>query len=136
MLDMNRSFYFILTLILLVTCSMASAQKGGYKLSFKIKGLNNAECYLANYYGNKQYIKDTAVTNASGEFTFSGDEALGGGIYLVVTPSKKYFEVVIDHDQHFYMECDTLDFVSSMVVNESEDNKNFYNYLKFLKLKI
>lgn len=127
--------FFILTALIALMSASAFSQKGGYNLSFKIEGLKNVECYLANYYGNKQYIKDTAQTNVNGEFVFTDTEALGGGIYLVVMPGQKYFEIVVDADQHFHMECDTLDYVKSMKVTGSDDNELFYGYLNFISLK-
>ncbi|NNM16036.1 MAG: DUF5106 domain-containing protein, partial [Bacteroidia bacterium] len=126
--------FFLSTLIALFSIN-AYSQNGGYNLSFTIEGLNNVECYLANYYGNKQYLKDTAQTNAKGEFTFKSKEALGGGIYLVVMPGQKYFEIVVDADQEFHMQCDTLDYVKSMKVSGSEDNELFYGYLKYISTK-
>ena len=33
---------------------------GKYSIKIKVNGLKDTVCYLANYYGDKQYLKDTA----------------------------------------------------------------------------
>ncbi len=107
----------------------------GYSIKVRIKGLSNTKCYLGNYYGDKQYVKDTVKVDANGKFTFEGKERLPGGIYLIITPEKKYFEVLITDEQHFSMETDTLDFIHHMKIKDSEENTLFYNYLSFISTK-
>ncbi len=131
----------ILTLLLAITFTNCFAEsalhlkhspagKGGYKISGNIKELSNVDVYLGNYYGDKQYLKDTAHTDASGNFVFEGKETLPGGIYLVVTPRKTYFELIIDKVQTFSFATDTADFIADMKIKGSEDNILFYEYLK------
>jgi len=43
-----------------------SADASGYDIKVKIKGLKDKVCYLGNYYGDKQYIKDTVRTDSKG----------------------------------------------------------------------
>lgn len=106
-----------------------------YNIQVKVKGLGAKDtCYLAYYYGDKQYVKDTAVADAKGQMTFTGKEKLDGGIYLVVLPSKKYFEVLVT-EQQFALETDTSDFVKNMTVKNSNENKVFYDFLKFIAQK-
>ena len=126
---------FASAFIALLCCNSVCTKRRIQHLVLKVEGLSNVECYLANYYGNKQYLKDTAQVNANGEFTFEDEEALGGGIYLVVMPGQKYFEIVIDDDQHFHLECDTLDYIKSMKVTGSNDNQLFYGYLNYVSGK-
>src|SRR5476651_289973 len=71
------------------------SKKTTYNLKFKVNGLKDSACYLANYYGDKQYIQDTARMDSKGNFTFEGTKELSGGIYLVVLPGKKYFEIIL-----------------------------------------
>ena len=104
--------------------------KPGYQIKGNIKGITNADVLLANYYGDKQYLKDTAHADAAGNFVFEGKKTLPGGIYLVVTPRKNYFEIIIDKEQFFSFETDTLNFIKSMKIKGSADNILFYDYLK------
>src|SRR5271170_6023422 len=100
---------------LIIFCAIGIASFAGtdpaYSLKIKVAGVKDSMCYLANYYGDKQYIHDSARSDAMGRYVFEGKEKLPGGIYLFVLPSRKYFEVLIDHDQNFTMETDTIDMV-------------------------
>ncbi len=109
----------------------------GYNIKISAKGLKEGDkCLLANYYGDKQYIKDSARADAKGEVLFKGKEKLAQGIYLFVPPSKnKYFDFVMDADQNFALETDTLDYVKYMKTKGSEENKFFYDYQNFMSAK-
>jgi peroxiredoxin len=120
--------------MLAFTPSMLPAQNA-YNIKVRLDGLKNTECYLANYFGDKQYLKDTAKVDAQGWATFTGKEKLPGGIYLIVTPSKKYFEVIIDKEQDFTVETDTITMVKSMKVKGSKENMLFYDYLNYIEKK-
>ena len=117
----------------LIFFSFINADKlPAYSLKFKINGLKAKDTiFLANYFGDKQYLKDTAIVNAKGEFTFEGKEKLPGGIYLIVLPGKQYFEIIVN-EQNFGMETDTKDYTKNMKVINSQENKAFYEYLNFV----
>lgn len=123
-----------LFLALLMTYTVSAfGQKEGYELKFKMEGCPEGTAILAYYYGNKQYIKDSTKIDASGSFTFKGDEALDQGIYiLVMPPDNKYFELMIDADQLFSMSSKYATPVKSMKVTGSEENKRYYTYLNFI----
>lgn len=102
-------------------------------MEFNIEGCKPGNVVLAYYYGNKQYIKDSTRVDESGKFVFNGDEALDQGIYIVVLPpDNKYFEVIVDADQHFSMTSKYDTPVKSMKVSGNEENARFYKYLQFL----
>jgi thiol-disulfide isomerase/thioredoxin len=128
-----------LRLILAFACfSLAfvnSVNAQGYEIKIKVNGLKDTLCYLANYYGDKQYIKDSAMVNNIGNITFKGAEPLAGGIYLFVFPNKTYFEIMVDKSQFFSMECDQFDVINTMKVKGSQENSEFYNYLQFIGVK-
>ncbi len=113
--------------------SFAGGEKG-YNIQFKINGLPDKTCKLAYYFADKQYLKDTVIAQ-NGAFVFKGDEALPPGIYIVILPNNQYFELMIDNDQDFKMETDTGAYVTNMNVTGSDDNKLFYDYLKFINPK-
>ncbi|NTW33010.1 MAG: redoxin domain-containing protein [Bacteroidetes bacterium] len=111
------------------------AEKPKYTINVKIDGLKDTVCYLGNYYGDKQYIKDTAKIDSKGNCVFSGDDVLPGGIYLIIVPSKKYFEFIINNDMFFSMETDTSDFINDMKIKGSPENQLFYDYFRFINIK-
>ena len=108
---------------------------GKYSIKIKVNGLKDTVCYLANYYGDKQYLKDTAEVDKKGNFTFEGNSKLEGGIYLIVLPKNKYFEAIITNEQNFSMETDTGDFVTNMKIKNSTENTVFYEYLQYVHVK-
>ncbi|GAB4421108.1 MAG: hypothetical protein OHK0039_35510 [Bacteroidia bacterium] len=115
--------------------AVAALAQPGYKIDIEVKGFGGNQALLAYYYGDKQYVKDT-VPVSNGSFSFSGDEALDGGMYLVVLPPKNnYFELVIDKDQHFSLATDTADFVRNMKIKGSKDNELFYQDLIYIATK-
>ena len=128
-----------LKVFLIIFCAMTIASFAGtdpaYSIKIKVAGVKDSMCYLANYFGDKQYIHDSARSDAMGRYVFEGKEKLAGGIYLFVLPTRKYFEILIDHDQNFSMETDTLDLVKDMKIKGSNDNKVFYDYLNFITSK-
>ena len=116
---------------LLAFCSTGYSQKNGYQIIVHIPAMKDTPCYLANYYGDKQYIQDTVRSDASGTVVFEGREQLPGGIYLFVFPDKRYFEMLVDKEQYFSMETTWEDPINNMKVKGSKDNDLFYQYLKF-----
>ena len=76
----------------------------GYKIQIQIDGITDSVCYLANYYGDKVYLTDTAKVGKKGIFIFEGDEPLPGGIYILAGQSNnQYFEFLVDKEQKFYI---------------------------------
>ncbi len=109
--------------------------QSGYRIKVNINGFNENEMYLAYYYGDKQYIRDTVLRNDNGSFLFQGEEELPGGVYLVVLPpDNKYFEILIDKDEQQYtVNTNIEDFIYlTLFQGQSEDNRLLYKYLKYL----
>ena len=128
-------------LILLITLttfvfSNSSAQSfsnNGYKIEGEITGLQDAEIILAYYFGGKQYAKDTAISK-NGKFIFSGKENLEGGMYLVVLPEQKWFDIIIS-EQRFKFKTSLNDLIGNMSFVNSKENTPFYKYLNFINSK-
>jgi hypothetical protein len=120
-------------LFAIVSTSLLSAQDNGYDIRIRIKGLHkDTVCYLANEYGEKQFIRDTAKADASGQLVFSKNEKLHGGIYFLVISKRRTFDFLIDQVQKFSMETDTANYIKNMKIKGSEDNKLFYEYMDYI----
>jgi len=120
-------------LLLLLICTISNAQKKDeHLLEFKINGIQNDTVYLANYYGDKLYYRDTAIADANGSFQFT--EEYDGGIYAVVVPGPKYFEFLMN-EPAFSMETDIVDFNKNMKIHGSKENSLFFDYIDFLATK-
>ncbi len=64
------------------------AQKTGYQIIVQVPTLKDSTCFLARYYGDKQYLIDTVKSDHTGTAVFSGREKLAGGLYLFVFPTR------------------------------------------------
>lgn len=126
---MKKAVLFLITLLLTLP-SFAQKNKA-YELKFKVNGVKDTTVYLANYFGEKLYYKDTATANAKGEFVFDGPTKLPVGKYAVVTPGPRFFEIFVE-EQRFYMETDTVDFNARMLIKDSPNNKLLYDYIHFI----
>jgi thiol-disulfide isomerase/thioredoxin len=104
--------------------------ESGYKIDISIQGLQDSSVFLAYHMGDKQYIKDTIKIDKSGHGVFSGKEALPQGIYMIVLPGKKYFELLISSDQFFSLNCSFKDYFNTLMFNGSDENKAFIDFQK------
>lgn len=109
------------------------ASEKGYKITVKLTGSADTSLLLAHYYGTKQYLDDTAYRNKQGLFIFEGQEKLKDGMYIVAGTNKnKYFDLFLTGTQQIDFACDPANVVHTMQIKGSEDNKAFYNYIKYL----
>lgn len=132
---MLNYFKKLLILTLLFSNLFVFAQKKGYNIKIKVENYKNDTLFLGNYYGDKQYIKDTAILNLKGIYLFSGEETLPGGVYLVITNDRRYFELIIDKEQFFSVETKNEDLPKFMKIKDSPDNEVFYNFQNFNRVK-
>ncbi len=116
--------------IFLLSANTADAT-GGYEIKVRIKGLSDTICYLGNHFGDKQYVRDTVRVDKDGWALFKGKDSLAGGIYLVVLPSKTYFEMIVN-EQKFTLETDTANFIKDMKITGSLENKLFNEHQLFI----
>lgn len=126
---MNRSGLLILSLFALF--SLNTFAKDGYNITIKIAGLSKQKLLLGYYYGDKQYIRDSAITDATGKAVFKGKDPLDGGIYLVANEQRNLLFDLVVTEQEFTLETDTIDMIGNMVVKGSAENTGFFNYSKF-----
>ena len=105
--------------------------KSGYEIDITIHGLQDSTVFLAYHLGDKQYIKDTVKLDNAGHGIISGKEALPQGIYMIVLPGKKYFEILISNDQYFSVLAAYIMIISILLnFTGSDENTAFIDYQK------
>ncbi len=130
---MKRTFFLLFALIF--STGLLAAEKG-YKVTVKLKGSSDTTLLMAHYFGNKQYLDDTAYLNKQGAFVFEGSEKLKEGMYIVAGAKKlKYFDFFLTGSQQMEFVCDPVNVTSTMQVKGSDDNKVFYAYIRQLGRK-
>ncbi len=106
------------------------AQSKLNKLEGKIEGLRNGKVVLANYFGDKQYIKDSLFTDLNGKISKTFKEPIPAGIYLLVINSNTYFEFIVNKDPSIVFETDISDINEKLVFKTSPENQRFLAYQK------
>ncbi|MEI6455531.1 MAG: thioredoxin-like domain-containing protein [bacterium] len=125
----------ILTALLILLLNASSFSQQNYRIAFKIKGIHDTTCLIANYYGNGTYIKDTVKIDQSGRCLYNTSASTPKGMYIFVITDKVHFDFIINSDQRFSMETEISDLTGKMVVAGSAENSLFYEYLAYNKKK-
>ncbi len=126
LLKSGISCFIILNLFL--TCNSQ-----GYEIKIKINNLSDTTVILGHYLNKSMYPDDTTWIDKKGLGTFKGKAKLPGGMYIIFLPSTKFFELLIDDNQKFYIETDTSNFIDNMIIKGSEENTIFNNFQKYMK---
>lgn len=116
--------------VLLFTTLFASA-KNGYNITIKINGMPKQVLLMGYYYGDKQYIRDSTVTDATGKAVFKDVNPIEGGIYLIASGDRRLLFDFVVSETEFTLETDTSDLIEKMVVKGSPENTAFFDYSKY-----
>ncbi|NLN74178.1 MAG: redoxin domain-containing protein [Bacteroidales bacterium] len=123
----------ILSFFFVSNFTYAQKSKNAYEITIKIKNSTDSIIYLANYYGKNQYLKDSAKVDPKnpGTYVFRGEEPLPGGVYIIASQGKaRLLEFLVDKNQKFTFETDTLDYLKNIKVKNSPENEAFFDYIK------
>jgi len=122
----------LLLLACLLIAARLAAQTPGYAIGITLKPYKNQYVYLGYYYGKIKALADSVLLNANSSGTFKGKTKLNGGIYFVVSPRKEIlFEVLLDKQQNFSIQADTIGLPNSVKFINSPENELFQYYSKF-----
>jgi hypothetical protein len=121
----------LLIVLLLSFSSLQAISQSGYSLEFKIKGWKDTTVYLGHYYGEQTYLKDTARSTVAGAFKFDNAQTLPQGVYFLVLGKSKIFDFVVGSNQKFTIEGNSEDFFNSVSVKGDEDNRLFFENMRF-----
>jgi len=128
---MNIKKLLIIISLFFISNYIYSQKDTGYKISVKYNGQVADTCYLGYYHGRFQYSKDTAYFDKKGLAVFeNNDESLNRGVYFIILPNKRHFDIIIVQEQVFSIEIDTSDIIGSMKIKGSVENERFVNYNK------
>ena len=127
-----RRLLFALLLFGFYLGSYAQISDDSYKIEVKLRGTTDTVLYLANYYGDKTYLADTAYLKGKKYFVFQKNEKLEGGLYIIVNQGRKsIFEFLLSDSRDIKFETNTDDYIANMKISGSDENTRFYDYLNF-----
>ncbi len=112
-------------------------QHTGYQIKGHLAGYERDSIFLGYYYGDKQYLTDTAIV-VNGAFAFEAPDTLKHGVYLIVMPpDNRFFQLMVSGQgaQHFSFTAEMDDIEGTISFDHSTDNSIFYDNLKFLAQK-
>lgn len=115
--------------IFLVSFILCSTFTFGQKLKFKVVGQKDTTIHLVKYYGKNLYYADTA--NIKGGIVEFDGKKQKPGILAVLLPGQKYFEFIYNNED-VNIETEGPDFIKTMKVKKSEENKVFVAYMNYL----
>lgn len=102
---------------------------GGYNIRITLKDFSEKALMLGYTFANQKYLVDTAHAVKKGVFVFEGKKPLTGGVFFVYSPNKLLAEILIDDNQHFSIESDTVNFVKDAKIKDSELNTVFFDFI-------
>ncbi|MEZ5197260.1 MAG: thioredoxin-like domain-containing protein [Bacteroidales bacterium] len=120
---MNR----INLLILLMTISISViGQK--FSLKLEIENIPEKEIYLANFYGEKNNIVDTAMP-VEGKIIFPLKSDYHEGLYRIFLDKDIFFDIIYNKE-NIEIKTDYEDLYEKLVVVTSVENKIYYDFLR------
>ncbi|MDX1941431.1 MAG: thioredoxin-like domain-containing protein [Saprospiraceae bacterium] len=128
---MKKAILLISTLFFVI----AAFANGGHTIKVQIKNFTGKEIYFGYPYGDKEYLRDTAVLDTQGYFVFAGEEELPGGVYLIVMPpNNEYFQILLNKgEQNLIVSVnDPKNPMKDIKIEGSSDNNLLYEYLNYL----
>ena len=99
-------------------------------IGIHIKGLENKSIVTGYYEGNKQYAKDTLILDKQGYALWSENEHIQEGLYFVILPGSRYFDLLIGDNQRFEIYSDTSDLVNEMKIEPLCESSKYLVYQK------
>ncbi len=112
--------------------SALETQAEGYDIKVRIKNLPDKEIILGHHFADKLYPDDTLKLDNTGFGTLKGDTKYPEGIYFFMTPSRAMFDFFMTSNQHFTAETDTVNLFDKLSFENSPENTDAQEYLKFL----
>ncbi|WP_010663668.1 thioredoxin-like domain-containing protein [Marinilabilia salmonicolor] len=127
-----KNLTVLILLFISVTGMAQQSGNNGHRIKVNIPAFNDTTLILGYYYNQSIHVQDTSYFDNKGTAVFEGEESLPQGLYVVYLPNQKYFDLMIDADQHFSLTADTAEMVQSLDINGAEVSKKFNDYQRFI----
>lgn len=127
-----KNRYIVLFFLLFTSFSLFS--QNNYKIDFEIDNYENDTLLLAYFYADRQLIKDTIIADEQGFFTYTGNDTLESGVYILMFfPARDYIQFIINKNEPYFKVKGDYKNLARPQFEGSIDNELFYTYLDFIK---
>lgn len=120
---MKRLCILILLLLPIVSFSQ------GYLLKVNVKDLPAKKVFLANFYGEKNTIIDTANVDKEGNFEFKLKKNLPVGMYRIKLDKDNFFDFIFNKE-NIELKTNYYSITEDLEVNVSKENSIYFEFLK------
>jgi thiol-disulfide isomerase/thioredoxin len=128
----HRAIHLLFAPLTLLSTAAAQDTAPQRVIEAQIQGMAKGDTvYLANYYGSKLYYNDTAYVDAKSNAVFKKPRGYDAGVYAVVVPGPKYFELVVN-ERVIKVATRMDDLLPGLQIKQSKENELFIGYIRFL----
>ena len=122
----------LFALFLSNTAVLQAQETDSTHIDVQIEGISAGKTRLVGVLGDRNYLADSAVVDATGHFTLRRKNPLLPGYYTFLLPGgNKNFSILVDTDQKFSLRAKATDIGGTMQVNGSVNNELFYRNYRF-----
>lgn len=131
---MSHRLSTTLAFIIVITIGMGSASINAqsYKVDITMTDYESDSLIIGYYMGERQLVQDTLISKDKKKFTWSGDEPLHNGVYLLLTTPDKNFIQFFINEPYPKFDIKLNGELTDVTFKNSEDNSAFNSYVKFL----
>jgi thiol-disulfide isomerase/thioredoxin len=102
----------------------------GPALTFKVRGGENRQFFLYNYYADRKYIIDSVRADGSGQVVFCGIKVRVPGMYRIQSGKDRGLDFLLDGREDVFIQAEAGFAIDSVCVVRSEENKVLVGYLQ------
>lgn len=106
---------------------------GPADFTIKVKGGTAGTSDLIGFYAEQNIKLDTTTISSNGTIRYQNPDGYPQGMYYVKLAEKKYLQIILGEDQKFTMETTLDDPDGQMKIDGSDENKAFFEAIKFEK---
>ncbi|GAB4494885.1 MAG: hypothetical protein OHK0019_22460 [Saprospiraceae bacterium] len=118
--------------LLFTTVALQAQTMDSTLIEVQIEGIPAGKTRMIGVFGDRNYIADSAMVDATGRFEIRRKNLLPPGFYTFLLPGgNKNFSILIDKDQRFTLRANASDIGGTMQVVGSLNTALFYDNYRF-----
>ncbi len=123
----NMFKYFFLVSVFICSYQLKAQE---VSIDFRIDGLNSGELYFGGYIGDAKFILDTASVDPSGRGSFSFSEEPKNGLYFLLFPDSRYFELLVEDFTRLKIETTADSLIQKLSVSGDKVAEGYASWMK------